>query len=103
MRLELLGTLGCHLCDQAESYVYQCAEAHPQLLGVCQLVKVDIAEDEALLADFALKIPVLRAETGELWCWPFPPVAELQAALVAAIQSNTIDSSAPVTQTRLSV
>lgn len=59
----LYGTSHCHLCEQAQALLAQCgiAAAH-----------VDIADDDALLERYGLRIPVLfrtadRAELG----WPF--------------------------------
>ena len=63
MQIELLTTLGCHLCEQAETLVRQA------LPGV-EIVKVDIAEDDALIERYGTVIPVLRHGTRELR-WPF--------------------------------
>lgn len=63
MEIELLTTLGCHLCERAEQLVLQ---AWPQ----ATLVRIDIAEDDALIADYGERIPVLRYQGREL-AWPF--------------------------------
>ncbi|MFZ5722727.1 MAG: glutaredoxin family protein [Pseudomonadota bacterium] len=63
--VELLGTRGCHLCDQAEQVLLQAARARR-----LQWRYVDIAEDDALLACYGERIPVLRCGDRELG-WPF--------------------------------
>lgn len=61
----LYGTLGCHLCDQAESIVLPLAQAN----GV-NIVLIDIAGDDDLEALYAVRIPVLSNGRQEL-AWPF--------------------------------
>lgn len=63
MRVELLTTLGCHLCDQALEVVNRAA---PQL----EVMLVDIAEDDAMIEQYGELIPVLRSGQRELR-WPF--------------------------------
>ncbi len=62
-RYQLFGTLGCHLCREAEA-----------VLGQLRLPVThrDIAEDEVLLARYGTVIPVLRDNrTGAELHWPF--------------------------------
>lgn len=65
--VELLGTLGCHLCDDAEQVLIAALD-----LSKVQVELVDIAESDALMQAYAMRIPVLRhvATTSEL-DWPF--------------------------------
>lgn len=63
MKVELLTTAGCHLCDEAWKMVEIAA---PQV----ELVAVDIGEDDALIEEYGERIPVLRAGDRELG-WPF--------------------------------
>jgi hypothetical protein len=69
MRLLLLGTEGCHLCEEAREIVAACVqESAPDF----KIESVDIAEHPEWQPEFALKIPVLldpasRRELG----WPF--------------------------------
>jgi len=67
LTLELLGTLGCHLCDDAEQVLISALD-----LSKVQVVVVDIAESDALMQVYATRIPVLRhvATTSDL-DWPF--------------------------------
>lgn len=63
---QLFGTLGCHLCEQAEEVLMPFVG-----LGL-QIELVDIAEREEWVAAYGLRIPLLRrvdsaAELG----WPF--------------------------------
>ncbi|AFU97450.1 glutaredoxin 2 [Simiduia agarivorans SA1 = DSM 21679] len=87
VRVELLGTAGCHLCDVAESLIYHCIEtdASGVLRQHCTVDIIDIADDQVLMERFATSIPVLRTSSGESWCWPFPEPAELQADLLALV------------------
>ena len=59
----LLTTAGCHLCDQALAIIRRAA---PTL----QVALLDIADDDALIAEYGERIPVLRIRDQELQ-WPF--------------------------------
>ncbi len=63
VRIELFTTLGCHLCEQAEVLLRQAAP-------FATVEKVDIAEDDELIARYGERIPVLRFQGREL-AWPF--------------------------------
>lgn len=63
---QLLGTLGCHLCEVAE------AELLPLVEYGLLVELVDIGESAALVDDYGLRIPVLRrVDTGAELDWPF--------------------------------
>jgi len=63
---QLFGTLGCHLCEQAEALLMPFAE------GGLLVEPIDIAEDEGWLARYGARIPVLRRQdNGEELDWPF--------------------------------
>ncbi|MGV8859910.1 MAG: glutaredoxin family protein [Pseudomonas sp.] len=63
---QLLGTLGCHLCEVAEAELLPLVE-HGLLVEL-----VDIGESAALVDDYGLRIPVLRrVDTGAELDWPF--------------------------------
>lgn len=64
--LTLLGTSGCHLCDQAELLLQQAAAAR-----ALQWKYRDIALDDALVECYGTKIPVLLADDGRTLRWPF--------------------------------
>lgn len=66
--LQLLGTSCCHLCEEA-LLIVQDALAVQQGSGAV-LEQSDIALDEALLAAYGTRIPVLRQGQKEL-AWPF--------------------------------
>ncbi|MDP6969109.1 MAG: glutaredoxin family protein [Gammaproteobacteria bacterium] len=67
LHLQLLGTLGCHLCDAAEQVLLDCLD-----LNAVQVEVLDIAESDDLLACFAMRIPVLRhAPSDTCLDWPF--------------------------------
>lgn len=58
----LFGTIGCHLCEEAESLMQGLA---------LKWRYVDIATDESLLERYGTCIPVLRDEKGCELAWPF--------------------------------
>ncbi|MCO1333524.1 glutaredoxin family protein [Microbulbifer sp. OS29] len=65
--LLLYTTLGCGLCEKAK------VEIWPQLeLFNLRLREVDIAEDEALMERFSIRIPVVGlGDLGDVCGWPF--------------------------------
>lgn len=63
---QLLGTLGCHLCEVAEAVLM------PFVEGGLLVELIEIAEHEGLVERFGLRIPVLRrCDTGAELDWPF--------------------------------
>jgi hypothetical protein len=65
----LYGTLGCHLCEQAEAIV-----ARLQVDFPIELHRVDIADNEAWVLAMGERIPVLEnTTTGAQLDWPFSP------------------------------
>jgi uncharacterized metal-binding protein len=71
-KIILYGTLGCHLCVDAENIVRSVAE-HFSL----SFVTFDIIDDEQVLAQLGEKIPAVEFRQQQL-CWPFT-----QASLIA--------------------
>lgn len=65
-------TEGCHLCDEA-------AQLLAMLVPVNVVKYIDIAEDDALLAQFGERIPVVAQASRQL-SWPFS-LLDLQAFL----------------------
>jgi hypothetical protein len=66
-QLQLLGTVGCHLCDLAESLLVHCLD-----LSQVEVELIDIADADELVALYGAKIPVLRCpKTQKVLCWPF--------------------------------
>ena len=64
VKLVLLGTPGCHLCEQAEDIMTACAKV--------EVESIDIAEQQQWQEKYAIRIPVLyHAETGNELGWPF--------------------------------
>lgn len=71
----LLGTSGCHLCDEAENILMRLQAVQP-----LNYQNVDIADfDETLMLSFATSIPVLLTVNKRL-DWPFS-VLDLQQLL----------------------
>lgn len=75
-KLELLlyTTLGCHLCDDAEAVIKSCL--NPEYI---ELVKVEIADSDALVESYGTRIPVVgvEGESAEL-NWPFDQPALIE-------------------------
>ncbi|MFW5443081.1 MAG: glutaredoxin family protein [Methylococcaceae bacterium] len=62
--LILLGTSGCHLCEEAELIMAACEHINIDF--------VDIAEQEQWQEKYAIRIPVLfHTETEKELGWPF--------------------------------
>jgi len=70
--LILYGTLGCHLCEQAQALIGTSQR------DVGELRYVDIASDDQLVESYGVRIPVVKhSVTGEELGWPFDlPVFE---------------------------
>lgn len=64
--LTLYGTVGCHLCDEAEHMLQQVAAAR----GL-EWRYVDIADSDVLVERYGERIPILQAESGQELSWPF--------------------------------
>ncbi|WP_322979180.1 glutaredoxin family protein [Pseudomonas sp. C11] len=63
---QLLGTPGCHLCEVAEAVLMSFVE------NGLLVELIDIAEQEAMVERYGLRIPVLRrCDTGAELDWPF--------------------------------
>lgn len=77
--LALYSTSACHLCEQAEALLLDCAAA--LALGV---EVIDIAESAELVEIYGLRIPVLQdRRDGRELGWPFD-AEQLQDFVVAA-------------------
>lgn len=63
----LYGTLGCHLCEQAEAIVEQLKQSFD-----IELESIDIAESAGSVAQFGERIPVLENKNAQqMLDWPF--------------------------------
>ena len=67
----LYGTSGCHLCELAQALLAQLLAEFDVAQQPC-IELVDIADDDALVARYGTRIPLLRrvADGVEL-AWPF--------------------------------
>ena len=78
----LLGTVGCHLCDEAENMLRLFCSVNP-----ISIEKVDIADfDEAFMMQFATIIPVVLTPSQQL-NYPFS-LPDLQQAY----QNEAVDN-----------
>lgn len=64
MNLTLFTTQGCHLCDEAWALLQEVALAEHTVLS-------DIIDNDAWLAAYGVRIPVLRRSDGAELDWPF--------------------------------
>ena len=85
MNLVLYGTVGCHLCEAAESLLAEILG--PEAFGsVC---RVDIAADDELQDRYGLRIPVLAdTVSGRELNWPFD-AGDLSSWLESGYTSGT--------------
>jgi glutaredoxin len=65
--ITLYTTLGCHLCELALHLLQQAQQAQGRDL---QIVEVEIADDDALMERYGIRIPVVCVADTELG-WPF--------------------------------
>lgn len=73
--LVLYTTSGCHLCEQAQLLIEE-ELAGAGSPGRWQLVFRDIADDEALMQRYGIRIPVVRrTDNDEELGWPFDRLA----------------------------
>ena len=64
-QLTLYSTSNCHLCELAHTHLLHFPDGF-------KLEVIDIADDEALLAQYGLRIPVLRRNDSKTELdWPF--------------------------------
>ncbi len=70
MQIQLYTTAGCHLCENVEVMLSYLLRYATQQDLVFEVVKVDIANSDALLSRFAEEIPVLEIQ-GKFLKWPF--------------------------------
>lgn len=65
----LYGTEGCHLCEEAKDLIQQYRNRNADRFS---LKVIDIANDEALLNNYGIRIPVLKNLQNNLELdWPF--------------------------------
>jgi hypothetical protein len=75
MHLLLLGTAGCHLCEEAEEIIRACLPNDYDSV----IESIDIAEQEHWQAKYATRIPVLyHPATEKELAWRFE-VSDVQA------------------------
>ena len=69
LTIHLLTTLGCHLCEDAEAMLLYYREQHGLAF---ELTHVEITENEELLENYGVRIPVLQHSINGLeLAWPF--------------------------------
>ncbi|MDD1611639.1 MAG: glutaredoxin family protein [Methylococcaceae bacterium] len=67
--LLLLGTEGCHLCEEAQRIVAACLQ---EITPAIKIESIDIAEQQEWQPEYAIKIPVLlELESRRELDWPF--------------------------------
>lgn len=71
MQVRFYHTLGCHLCELAEALL-----VHSALADRLVVEAIDIADHDALLERYGVRIPVVqRVDTEMELDWPFDEVA----------------------------
>ena len=75
IRFLLLGTSGCHLCEQAEQIINDILPNNLELT----IETIDIAEHEQWQEEYAIRIPVLyHPESKNELGWPFDQTHVIQ-------------------------
>lgn len=72
----MLSTSGCHLCDQAHEMVNYLIAKDSEIAATLHFEVKDIADDDALVERYGIRIPVLRYLSKEPGLtkelnWPF--------------------------------
>jgi glutaredoxin len=75
LSLVLYGRPGCHLCDEARTVLQR--SGHP-------FEEVDVEADDALLARYLMRIPVIALDGDELYDF-FVDEADLRGRLAARV------------------
>lgn len=72
MKVNFYTTAGCHLCEEALVLLQSLQEQERVQGRSLQINEVDIADSEALMAAYDVRIPVITSDssTGDIG-WPF--------------------------------
>ena len=71
LHFNLYHTLGCHLCEDAEALIIPIFQQLFQQYR-CTYEKIDIADSYELIAEYGIRIPVLKNnDDGTELAWPF--------------------------------
>ncbi|MEX1199188.1 MAG: glutaredoxin family protein [Methylophaga sp.] len=81
MSVTLFTTAGCHLCDLALEQLLTLQQQMP-----IQVNSVEIGDDDALIAEYGVRIPVVKVPNNAELGWPF----ELPE-LLAFLQVNCVE------------
>jgi hypothetical protein len=71
--IELFTTAGCHLCEQAMEILVSIQNDH-----AINIISTEIGDDDTLVEQYGIKIPVLKFPSGQELDWPFTEQAVLQ-------------------------
>jgi len=75
MTVTLYTTAGCHLCDLALELLQTLQQRVPIILN-----SIEIGDDDALVAEYGIRIPVVQTPNNAELGWPFE-LSELLAFL----------------------
>ncbi|NQD38785.1 glutaredoxin family protein [Permianibacter sp. IMCC34836] len=84
VQLTLFGTLGCHLCEQAQDLLQPMLQQQGWQLSLCDIAEQ--ADSDQLISRYGLRIPVLQFAAAEL-DWPFT-AEQVQAWVSQAVVSH---------------
>ncbi len=80
MLIKLYTTAGCHLCEQAEVFLHESSQRYEITIEL-----VEIGDDDMLVEEFGVHIPVVELPDKQRLYWPFN-LSQLQKK----IQEQTI-------------
>jgi glutaredoxin len=66
VKVSLYTTLGCHLCEQALQLLQFARQTDQKI----EIAEIEIADDDHLMAQYGIRIPVVAVSNRELG-WPF--------------------------------
>ncbi|AFI83826.1 glutaredoxin family protein [Methylophaga nitratireducenticrescens] len=79
--LQLFSTAGCHLCESAEQLIYSLSSAKN-----IQLKIIEIGDDDQLVEQYGIRIPVIKFSDESELNWPFTQQDILQKITVADLE-----------------
>jgi hypothetical protein len=69
---DLMMTQGCLLCEEAKAVIAEFNQVMVEYRFQLVFYETDIADDEAAVSEYGVRIPVLRiVDTGSELDWPF--------------------------------
>ena len=90
MKIRLYTTLGCHLCEEAQSMLYQLRNQSTALF----IEEIEIADSDAMIQLYGIRVPVIAREDNKEIDWPFN-ISELESFVTQQCDVSQSPSTIP--------